>query len=153
MTYEQYINNRQAEFNALPIFFAFGQKQLDDALAARKATIEDIVSIGQGGFVLKKDLKKVHYWLDKPNEIPELMKDRDFAIGAFYYEMRNHEYQINHYQGNWDVLNCFAEKELKYRDDDDWHEYLKEMGHPEWETTYKFARTKYLNDCNRNNWY
>ena len=153
MTYEQFIDKRQAEFDKLPIFYAFDIKQFTAQLEMRNAKISDVCSIGHGGYCLKKDKDIVLAFLNAPDELPELMKDEEFAIDAFYYEMSNHEYQINHYQGNWDVLNCFADKELKYIDADDYHVYLNEMGHPEWLPIYEKARKKYLDDCDKNNWY
>ena len=72
------------------------------------------------------------------------MKDAEFAIGAFVYEMQNHEYAINRYQGDYDVLSCFCDNELEFGDRKDYKDYLTEDGHEEWIALYKEARQKYF---------
>ena len=42
----------------------------------------------------------------------------DYWYGAFVSEMYNHEYAINRYQGNWDVLNVFFNVEYEHNDYD-----------------------------------
>ena len=58
------------------------------------------------------------------------LKDKDFALAAFLYEMDNHEYAIN-YDGDRDVLGCFG------LETDD----LEKMG---LETVYQLARKKHF---------
>ena len=72
------------------------------------------------------------------------MQNYDFAVSAFYYEMANHEYHINPYQGDYDVCSCFCqccwEGEQKT-----FEEYLTEGGYSE-ETVkaFRVARKKFL---------
>ena len=123
--------NRQKEFDALPIFAAFNAVQFKEELEKRQITSADIYSLGYGTYIKKSDYPLLKEW-SKSNPIEKLMDDYDFAITAFVYEMENHEYAINYYQRNWDVLNCFSKKELTYDDNDSWQDYLNEMGKAKW---------------------
>ena len=131
MLYDEWRVKRQSEFNALPIFFAFSNEQFEAALAARGLTRENLDQVRKvaGGFCLAKD---------KPDELPELMKDAEFAEGAFYSEMCNHEFGIN-CQGAWDVCRCFGEPE--YYEGKSGAAYLREMGYGE-ETIKAWGRAK-----------
>ena len=163
MTYQEYKQKRQEEFNSLPVFFAFGNDQFREQMEKRGLTENDtdkIYSMGMGGYFLKKDAKIVEDFYNKPDELPELMKDYDFAFSAFYYEMGNHEYHINHYQGDWDVCNCFAtESELPYYGDDLYGSAEREKyfdclkWSEETRRAYRNARSKFLHDADENDWY
>lgn len=67
---------------------------------------------------------------DQHKETMDALKDKDFALAAFLYEMDNHEYAIN-YDGDGDVLGCFG---LEADD-------LEKMG---LETVYQLARKKHF---------
>lgn len=132
MTYQEYKEQRQNEFNNLPIFYAFSDEQFEKAMNERGLTMQDtgkIYSIGNGGFYLRSDADKVREWFNKPDPIKELMENPKFAEDAFYYEMGNYEYHINHYQGDWDVCSCFGDCE--YGNEKTYVDYLKEMGYSE----------------------
>ena len=45
MTYEEYKTKRQKEFNELPIFYAFSDKQFIEQMEKRGLTIADTVKI------------------------------------------------------------------------------------------------------------
>ena len=133
MTYKEFKEARQAEYNKLPIFFAFSDKQLEEALQKRGLTIEDapgqLYRIGHlGGFYLKKDAPEIRAFFEKDSdkELRELMEaDEEFCYEAFEYEMYNHEYPIN-WEGDYDVCSCFGNcewSEVKFGSD-----YLKELG-------------------------
>lgn len=154
ITYEEYKNQRQKEFNALPIFFVFGEKQFEEELMKRGLTLNDVdkvCSLPGGGFCLKSDFAKIKEFIDKPDQLDELMKDTEFAESAFIYEMRNHEYHIN-WQGDWDVCSCFGDCE--YGEDKDYSDYLREMGYSnEIIQIFAVARAKFIKQCNDNDWY
>ena len=166
MTYEEYRQKRQAEVNALPIFYAFSNEQLQEGMQKRwsetgrkgrcplvKNGKDWLYSFGGGGFYFKFDAETVHDFISKPDPINELMKDPDFAYSAFYYEMGNHEYHINTYQGNWDVISCFANVEFC---DDDWNleNYFKQLNWTdETKEAYKKARAAFLKAARENDWY
>lgn len=155
MTYTEYKNARQGEFNALPIFWAFSNRQFEEAMQERGLTMQDtdkIFSIGAGGFALKSDKDAILAFLNKEDPLPELMKDPAFAEDAIRYEMGNHEYHIN-WQGNWDVLSCFGDVEYTNAEDD-LEQYFEQL---KWEKqtrdAFFSARRKFLEDADRNGWY
>ena len=162
MTYQQYKQERQEEFDALPIFFAFGQQQFREQMEKRGLTEEDTDKIYRfgdtGGFYLKSDAGVIKEFFERPDKLPKLMKNYNFAKGAIYYEMCNHEYGIN-WQRNWDVLNCFSSTELEYLEDDlDESEavegYFKQLGWDDkQQQAFWSARSKYFRNAERHNWF
>lgn len=161
MTYKEYKEAKQKEVNDLPVFWAFSNAQFKEAMEARGLTENDtdkIYSLGAGGFFLRSDADKVHAYFAAKSPLPKLMKQYAFAKDAIYYEMCNHEYGIN-WQRNWDVLNCFAEEELPYYEDDYPEDeaiamYFRDI---KWnKTTQKAfwaARKKYFADALKNEWF
>ena len=155
MTYKEYKNASQADFNSLPVFFAFGREQFKEQMEKRGLTENDtdkIYRLGDsGGFYLKSDADVIRAFFSKGDELPELMKDHDFAVGAFYYEMANHEYHING-QGDWDVCQCFGDCDYEYYKG--YVDYLKEIGYSDevigW---FKEAKDKFYADCDKNGWW
>lgn len=153
MNYQEYREIKQKEVNELPLHFAFGQKQLDEKLKELNCTIDDVYGLGYAGaFYLKKDAPIIRAYFSKEDQLPELMKDHDFAVDAFYYEMANHEYHIN-WQGDWDVCSCFTGKEPKYGEEKTYVDYLTEAGHSEWIDAYREAKRKFLKMADENDWY
>lgn len=155
MTYEEYKAQRQSEFNALPIFFAFSMEQFARAMEKRGLTVDDtdkIYRFGNGGFYLRSDSSIIREFMNKPDPIHELMNDPEFAESAFYYEMGNHEYHINLYQGDWDVCSCFGS--CDYSEEKDYRDYLKEMGYSsEVIGAFRTARDHFYADCvNNDRW-
>lgn len=107
---------------------AFPLKRALEKLGAND--ISECVTIsGVGDIVLKKDAPRFMQMIkDQHNETMDALKDKDFTLAAFLYEMDNHEYTIN-YDGNGNVLGCFG---LEADD-------LEKMG---LETVYQLARKK-----------
>lgn len=154
-TYEQYKNERQAEFNALPIKWAYSQEQFVKAmeeLGVTEKDIDKIYKIGSNGFYLRSDSDKIKAFINRPDPLKELMKDYDFMVDAFYYELCNHEYAYNTYQGDWDTCSCFGDCE--YKEYKTYKDYLTEMGYGE-DTirAYKEAVNKYYRACDENGWW
>lgn len=148
--YEDYRAKTQKEFDSLPIFFAFSNEQFKKAMEARGLKETDTDKIyrlgdGYGGFYLKSDADIIRDYINKPDELPDLMKDKDFAISAFEYEMRNHEYAIN-WQGAYDVCSCFGH--CRYGENKGYTDYLKEIGYSDDVIQcYKEARKRYYKYC------
>lgn len=155
MTYQEYKISRQKEADNLPIFYVFNNNQLKEEMEKRGLTINDIDkihSLGFGAFCLCSDMEKVIKWFNTPDPIDQLMENPEFAEDAFYYEMGNHEYHINHYQGDWEVCSCFGEcifnEQKTYRD------YLKEIGYSENVIqAFEKTKTKFWNDAIKNDWF
>lgn len=148
MTYLEYKEQEQKEFEALPIFFAFGIEQFRQKMEERGLTENDtdkIYRLGHtGGYYLRTDAPIIKEYFDRERTpLDELMKDHDFAVSAFRYEMDNHEYAINYYQGDWEVVGCFAKRGLEFGDDKDYKDYLREAGMEELIPWYQEARASH----------
>ena len=144
--YKKYKENRQNNFNKLPIYWAFGEQQFQELLKKlnlqdTKEDLKKLVTIGNGGLMLKCDLPlldehcrtfskdKLFFWLTH---------NYKFAYGALRYEMNNHEY---YYTGDiTDTLDCL---DLTL-DDIAKNAYLK--------LAYLRARKDYIKACNANNY-
>lgn len=138
MTYEEYRNERQKEYDALPIFYAFSDWQFEEAMEKLGLTVNDtdkLYKLGKtGAFYLKKDAPIIEAFFKGRDKLPDLMKDYDFCFGACLYEMNNHEYCIN-WQGNYDVLSCFGN--IEYTEDaDELKQYFDQLG---WSDTQRRA--------------
>ena len=160
MTYQEYKEKSQKEFNDLPIFFAFGNEQFKKAMEERGLTENDtdkIYRLGDsGGYYLRTDAPIIREYFKKSKEdktLEELMKDHDFAVSAFRYEMDNHEYAINYYQGDWEVIGCFSKKPLEFGDDKNYKDYLYEAGMEDLIPWYQEARTSHFKAAEENDWF
>lgn len=160
MTYQEYQDKTQKEFNDLPIFFAFGRKQFKEAMEARGLTENDtdkIYRLGDsGGYYLRSDAHIIRAFFKKDREdktLDNLMKEHDFAVSAFRYEMDNHEYAINYYQGDWEVVGCFSKKPLEFGDDKNYIDYLTEAGLEGLIPWYEEARQSHFKAAEDNDWF
>lgn len=155
MKYTEWKDKRQKAFNELPIFFAFSNKQFAQEMAARGLSEKDtdkLYSIGHGGFYLRKDAGQIREWVKGEGELSQLMNNEEFATEAFEYEMENHEYAIN-WQRDWDVCNCFCEKECEYGETKTYVDYLTEQSHANWIPAYEKALATYNKLAIENEWY
>lgn len=154
MTYKEFKDAEQEEFNKLPVFFAFSDTQFEKALNERGLTLADTCKVARlgdtGGFFLKEDRDKIQEFFNRPNKLLELMKDPEFARDAFLSEMRNHEYHIN-WEADYDVCSCFGH--CKYEDGKGGLSYLKEMGYgTETLVAYQEAREQFYREVDENGW-
>lgn len=153
-TYEQYRKERQEAFNALPIRWAYSDEQFKmicDELGASGPEDFYTTPALMGGFYLKSDAPVIRAYLEQPDELDALMGDYEFAKGAFMHEMNDHEYFINRYQGDWDVMSCFIDIEFK---DEGMEGYLARSG---WDEQTKQAYRDARRECYRywceNDWF
>lgn len=73
-----------------------------------------------------------------------------YMLGAFHYEMRNHEYVLD-YDGDYAVMSLFAN--IGYHAGYDTEDYLKATGwSSEWKRAYRDAQRKYWKDARENDW-
>ena len=94
----------------------------------------------------------LHLELMKREE--EMKNSYDYWRGAFYYEMGNHEYHINTYQGDWDTLSVFGKIEWHGNDDNELEQYFDELGFNEMQRQAYFdARKAFLKDADKKGWY
>ena len=150
-TYQDYCKARQDRVNALPLYWAFSDQQFEEVLKKTGASGPEDFYKGPGGsFYLKTDAPIIHAYLDEEDPLPELLKDYDWAKGAFIYEMGNHEYHIN-WQADYDVVNCFANvdyeegEEKGYLSLTGWEEQTKRA--------YIDARNEFYKKCDENDWW
>lgn len=95
-------NRHQAEVNAFPMHFCFGEEQIrkkfEELGLDREKDLDKIVVIkGTGGFVLKEDAPALKEMLDRHSrEMEEAIADdksgNGFIYEMFLYELNNHEY-------------------------------------------------------------
>lgn len=131
--YSDLRDRQQQEVNDFPIAYAFNEEQLKEALVklGAESTKECVTVFGHGDIVKKENAPKLISMLKRHTvELHEALKDKEFAEGAFLYEMNNHEYCIN-WEGDENVLGCFS---LTF-------EMLREMG---LEDTYRRARKEHM---------
>ena len=131
--YEDLRDRQQQEVNDFPIAYAFNEEQLKEALVKLgvESTKECVTVFGHGDIVKKENAPKLIGMFKRHTvELHEALKDKEFAEGAFLYEMNNHEYCIN-WEGDENVLDCFS---LTF-------EMLREMG---LEDAYRRARREHM---------
>ena len=99
--YAELRHRQQEEFNALPLGFAFSNKQFDEMMRKwgldPEKDADKIYSIGAGGFVQKKDAELLHETHKRLDEemaaaIAADETGEGFIYEMFLYELDNHEY-------------------------------------------------------------
>lgn len=72
----------------------------------------------------------------------------EYNFNAFYYELGNHEYHINYYQGDWDTLSAFGNIEWHGQGEEARQQYYKELDFTEVQIkAFEDARKKYLREA------
>lgn len=100
--YKEFKERQQKEKNNLPIYFAFGNEQLQEranelGFESINDMINNVVGIGAGGFCKKEDYQNIINTFKKHNEeLKENLKNDEFLKSAFRYEMSNHEYIVTY---------------------------------------------------------
>ena len=120
-SYTEMKQRHQSEVNALPLAFAFSDKQYRDKLAEWRITPEEakagaIVGIGNGGFIRSSDRELVISTFDRiaEEEAAAIAADQDgtgYIYEMFLYELNNHEYS---YTG--DVDETLEALNIKWED-------------------------------------
>lgn len=98
--YRELMNKQQEEVDALPLGFAFSNKQFAEMMQDWGLTIEDtdkILRLPGGGFIQKKDSDKLHETLDRHDaELKSAIAgDADgtgFIYEMFLCELADHEF-------------------------------------------------------------
>lgn len=101
-TYGQMKARHQKAVDNLPMYFAFGDKQFNElreklGFETEEEMLKDVFTLGAGSIILKKDKELVMSTFEQNSkEMDEAMKDDDFLLSAFEYELGNHEYVITY---------------------------------------------------------
>lgn len=99
--YEELRNRQQMEFDALPLGFAFGDKQFKEMMEKwglhPEKDLDKIYSIGYGGYIQKKDAELLHRTRERHDAEMEAAIAADetgegFIYEMFLYELYNHEF-------------------------------------------------------------
>lgn len=97
---------QQNEVNNLPIYFAFGDRQLQEranelGFESVDEMIKNVTGIGAGGFVKNEDFDRVmNAFKEHDEEMTRAFESDDFLKSAFEYELANHEYIITYDKGD-----------------------------------------------------
>lgn len=152
-TYQEMRARFQREFDDFPFLFAYSNEQFDRAVAERGWKESDLVCVMPGGFIRKQDARRLREMADAHDrELRARMAERDFAVNTFIFEMDNHEYHLDTWQGDWDVVSCFGDAD--YVVDKDGPTYLAEMGYGKTtQQAYRDARRRYYQLCDKNSWW
>ena len=101
-SYRELKKRQQDEFDLLPIFFAFSNKQLEEGMSSFNLSMSDIKqirSIGQGGYMRATETHLLHDMTERHRKEFMAAVEADengdgFAFEMFDYELGNHEYCI-----------------------------------------------------------
>lgn len=78
----------------------------------------------------------------------------EYSKNAFYYELGNHEYHINTYQGDYDTLSAFGNITWRGQSEEALQAYFAELGFTETQKrAYRDARKEFLHNAAKNGWY
>jgi hypothetical protein len=85
------------DITEFPMFFAFSDEQFERGLKDLKVKEDEIIGIGMGGIIRKRDKQKYldlikrHYEEEK-----EAREDDEYVYQMFRYELANHEYSYTY---------------------------------------------------------
>jgi len=102
MKYEELKAKHQQEVNDLPIYFAFGNEQLEKltqelGFKDQDELLKNVFTIGAGSIILNKDKDKVfNTFLEHDKAMLKAFENDEFLLSAFEYELANHEYIITY---------------------------------------------------------
>jgi len=121
--YQEWRQSNQERFNSLPIYFAFGKEQFKEVMNKLGLTENDtdkLVSVGQCGFMLKKDKHILNEWLEDETTSIDYFKRTHSPkeiVAAIYDELWNREFMYN-YGIREELTEYFelADKEMKLYD-------------------------------------
>ena len=120
--YAELRQRQQAEFNALPLGFAFSRKQFDEMMGGwgldTEKDLDKILRVPGGGYVQKKDADLLHQTTERHDKeieaaIAEDKTGEGFIYEMFLYELDNHEYgYTSDTEDSLDALGYTAEEVL-----------------------------------------
>lgn len=120
--YAELRQRQQAEFDALPLGFAFSQKQFNEMMVGwgldPEKDLDKILSIPGGGYVQKKDAGLLHQTAERHDAemaaaIAGDATGEGFIYQMFLYELDNHEYGYTRdTEDTLDALGYTAEEVL-----------------------------------------
>lgn len=130
MKYEELKAKHQQEVNNLPIYFAFGQRQINEVIEKlgfkdEEELKKNVFTIGAGSIILNKDKDKVlNTFLEHDKEMIKAFENDDFLLSAFEYELANHEYIITY--DITDTLRALGIKLIEYQENKRFQEIMQQ---------------------------
>lgn len=100
-SYRELRERQQQEMNAMPLGFAFSNKQFEEMMQKwgldPEKDVDKLVRIPAGGFIQKKDAQTLTELVERHDRelqaaIEMDLTGEEFIYEMFYYEMANHEY-------------------------------------------------------------
>ena len=84
----------------------------------------------------------------------DVANNYEYQKNAFYYELGNHEYHINTYQGDWDTLSAFGQIPWRGQGAEARKQYFDDLGFTETQRmAFEDARKQFLRDAGEHDWY
>ena len=126
------------------MYFAFSDKQFNELMVKlgyndENVFLKDIMTIGGGSIILKKDKELVMNTFDRiDKELTENFKNDEFLESVFEYELGNHEYCIT-----YDINETLDALDISY-DEYKMSERIQKIA--------KKAITKYMNEMRKMRW-
>jgi len=97
MRYYEHKAKTQKIINAVPMHFAFGNDQFAKKLEELNCTVDDLIGLPAGGFMLKSEAHLFKEAVDKCEKLnAEFMGTDEGMLDALEFELANHEYCITH---------------------------------------------------------
>lgn len=98
--------------------------------------------------------RHVELFAELEKRYDETATNYEYQYNAFMYELGNHEYHINSYQGDWDTLSAFGNIEWHGQGIDARVKYYKELKFNDVQiSAFEDARKDFLKQANENEWY
>jgi hypothetical protein len=93
MTYAEFTQAQQNDFDSFNMLFAFSQEQLNEGLKSRGWEGQKLTRIMGGGFILASDKNKFSALLDsREKALKDFLSVDEQFFDAIRYELYNHEY-------------------------------------------------------------
>lgn len=110
------------------------------------------------GYFAAEDAEFAQRITDLHDQLCRQMEDTannyEYQKSAFYYELGNHEYHINGYQGDWDTLSAFGRITWKGQGREARAEYYKELNFTDIQIkAFEDAIREYMKKADEEDWY
>ena len=162
--YHDYERRRKYIMELLPLkrdfisIYHFERDEAEKAERKAKEATHTVYCAAALGFFTEADADFSQHINDLLLILNELKKDTadnyEYYKSSFYYELGNHEYHINTYQGDWDTLSAFGNIAWHWQGAEAREKYFQELGFTETQRrAFNDARREYLKAADENDWY
>lgn len=163
-SYSEFERRRKYIMELLPLthdFMSMFQLQRtpeEKAEVAEKRKKHPIICHAALGWFTEEDrefAKSVDELYDRlMQQMQDTATNYEYQYSAFYYELGNHEYHINTYQGDWDTLSAFGNIPWRGQGAEARELYFADLNFNDVQRkAFNDARAKFLKDAGENDWY